>query len=52
VLARFADAGIDVDALAARLQDAGARSFSDSWAALMGVMQAKGTALQGQRASA
>jgi len=35
VLARFTAAGIDLDALAARLQDEGAKSFSDSWSDLM-----------------
>ena len=52
MLARFAEAGIDVDALAARLQEAGARSFADSWNALMDVMETKGAALQGERPSA
>jgi transaldolase len=41
VLARFAEAGIDVDALSARLQEAGARAFADSWNALMAAMEAK-----------
>jgi transaldolase len=41
VLARFADSGIDVDVLAARLQEAGARSFADSWNALMRAMETK-----------
>jgi hypothetical protein len=31
VLAQFAGAGIDVDAMAAQLQDAGAKSFAESW---------------------
>ena len=35
VLARFAEAGIDVLALAARLQDEGARSFVKSWQDLL-----------------
>ena len=38
-----------MDALAARLQEAGARSFADSWKALMDVMETKGAALQGER---
>jgi transaldolase len=42
VLARFAEAGVDVDALAARLQEAGARSFANSWNALMNAMEQKG----------
>ena len=36
VLAQFAKAGIDVDALAAQLQDEGAKSFVKSWNELMG----------------
>ena len=35
VLAQFANAGIDIDALAAQLQDEGAMSFSKSWNDLM-----------------
>ena len=31
VLTRFAEAGIDVDALAEQLQDEGAKSFVKSW---------------------
>jgi transaldolase len=49
VLARFAEAGIDVDALAARLQEAGARSFADSWKALMDAMEAKDGGRAGSR---
>ena len=45
VLAQFAKAGIDVDALAARLQDEGAKSFVSSWNELMKVISAKSTAL-------
>jgi len=41
VLAKFASAGVDVDALAVRLQDEGAKSFVDSWRELMGVIAAK-----------
>ena len=41
VLARFASAGVNVDALAAQLQDEGATSFVDSWRELMGVIAAK-----------
>lgn len=36
VLAEFAGAGIDTDGLAARLQEEGKQSFSDSWRDLMG----------------
>ena len=35
VLAKFAKAGVDIDALAAQLQDEGAASFVKSWEALM-----------------
>ena len=41
VLARFAKAGIDVDALAAQLQDEGAKSFVKSWNELMAVIASK-----------
>jgi transaldolase len=45
VLAQFAKAGIDLDALAARLQDEGAKSFAKSWDELMNVIDSKSTAL-------
>jgi len=45
VLAQFGKAGIDIDALAARLQDEGAASFVKSWNELMGVMASKTAAL-------
>jgi transaldolase len=45
VLAEFAKAGIDVDALATRLQDEGAASFVKSWNDLMAVIAAKSAAL-------
>jgi transaldolase len=41
VLTEFAGAGVDVDALAARLQDEGAASFVKSWNELMGVIASK-----------
>ena len=41
VLAQFAKAGIDADALAAQLQDEGAKSFVKSWNELMSVISAK-----------
>jgi transaldolase len=41
VLAQFAKAGVDVDALAATLQEDGAKSFVKSWNELMGVISAK-----------
>ena len=46
VLAQFAEAGIDVDALAARLQDEGAKSFVSSWEELMSVIASKSAALK------
>jgi transaldolase len=45
VLARFARAGIDVDALASQLQDEGAKSFVGSWQDLMAVIADKSAAL-------
>lgn len=44
-LDQFAKAGIDVDGLAARLQDEGAKSFVNSWNDLMGVIAFKSAAL-------
>jgi transaldolase len=41
VLAQFAKAGVDIDALAAKLQDEGAKSFVKSWEELMKVISAK-----------
>src|SRR5271167_2449164 len=46
VLAEFAKAGIDVDALATRLQDDGAASFVKSWDELMAVIASKSAALE------
>jgi transaldolase len=45
VLAEFGRAGIDVDALAAQLQDEGAKSFVASWNELMAVIASKSAAL-------
>jgi transaldolase len=45
VLGNFAKAGIDVDALAAQLQDGGAKSFVKSWNDLMAVIASKSAAL-------
>jgi transaldolase len=45
-LARFGEDGIDIDALAAQLQDEGAKSFVKSWDELMKVIEAKSEALQ------
>ena len=41
VLARFAELGIDVDVLAAQLQDEGVKSFVKSWNNLMAVITSK-----------
>ena len=46
VLTRFAKAGIDIDTLAARLQDEGARSFVKSWKDLMACIASKSEALK------
>ena len=46
MLAQFAKAGIDIDALAAKLQDEGAKSFVKSWNGLMGVIAAKCSVLE------
>jgi transaldolase len=45
VIAQFTEAGIDVDALAAQLQDEGAASFVKSWNDLMAVISSKNAAL-------
>ncbi len=45
VLAGFAGAGVDVDALAAQLQDEGARSFVKSWNELLECIVSKSQAL-------
>jgi len=50
VLVEFAKAGIDIDALAARLQDEGAKSFVSSWNELMDVIAAKSAALKSANA--
>jgi transaldolase len=46
VLAEFAAAGVDVAALAARLQDEGAAAFVKSWNELLAVIDEKGGALR------
>jgi len=45
VLAQFARAGIDLDALAAQLQEEGAKAFVKSWNDLMEVIASKSAAL-------
>jgi transaldolase len=46
VLEQFAAAGIDIDQLAAKLQDDGAKSFVNSWNDLMNVIASKSDALK------
>jgi len=46
VLMQFAEAGVDIHALAQRLQTEGAESFVQSWNTLMGVISSKSAALK------
>ena len=46
VLSRFAEAGINIDGLAAQLQDEGAQSFVKSWNELMAVVDSTGVLLE------
>ncbi len=46
VLAEFAKVGVDVDALAAQLQEEGAKSFVNSWNELLSVITSKAEALK------
>jgi transaldolase len=46
VLAQFAKAGIDIDALATQLQEEGAKSFVKSWNDLMAVIASKSAQLK------
>jgi transaldolase len=45
VISAFGNAGVDVDALAAKLQDDGAASFVASWNELLAVIASKSAAL-------
>jgi transaldolase len=45
-LKQFAEAGVDIQALAAQLQDEGAKSFVKSWESLMSVIGSKSRALE------
>jgi transaldolase len=45
-LEQFAQAGINVENLAAKLQDEGAKSFVKSWNELLGVIASKSTELR------
>ncbi len=51
VLGQFARAGVDVDALAARLQVEGAESFVRSWDDLMAVISSKSATLRQERSA-
>lgn len=46
VLKKFGQSGINIDALAAQLQDEGAKSFVKSWNDLLQVIDSKGAVLQ------
>ena len=46
VLGDFARAGVDIDALAARLQDEGAKAFVKSWNELLAVLASKADAVK------
>ena len=46
VLAKFARAGINIDAVGANLQEEGAKSFVKSWDELMNVIESKSAALK------
>lgn len=46
VLAQLAQAGVNVDSLAAQLQDEGAKSFVKSWNELLAVIASKSAALK------
>lgn len=46
VLAAFGKAGIDIDALAAKLQDDGATSFDKSWSDLMACIESKSAGMR------
>ena len=51
VLAQFSKAGININDLADRLQDEGAKSFVKSWDELMAVIASKSAALENQKAT-
>jgi transaldolase len=51
VLAQFVKAGVDIDALAAQLQDEGAKSFVKSWNELLEVIDSKSAAIRKALAS-
>ena len=49
MLARFADAGMDIDSLAVQLQEDGAKSFVKSWQDLMACIASKSESLESSR---
>ena len=51
VLGLFTEAGVDIDALAAQLQSAGAESFVKSWNDLLEVISSKTASLDNKRAT-
>lgn len=51
ILARFVDAGADLDRLAIRLQKEGAASFAKSWRDLLGHIDERGARMLGAKAS-
>ena len=46
VLKKFADVGIDIDALGQQLQEEGAKAFVKSWNDLLGVIESKSAVLK------
>ena len=46
LLAQFASAGVNIDALATQLQDEGAKAFVKSWKELMSVIASKSAAMR------
>jgi transaldolase len=46
MLGKFAKAGVDVEKLAATLQDEGAKSFVGSWKELMAVIESKSASIK------
>jgi transaldolase len=51
VIAQFVQAGVDIDALAERLQQEGAQSFTKSWQDLIGCIAAKRAAIPASHAA-
>jgi len=51
VIAQFVQAGVDIDALAERLQQEGAQSFTKSWRDLIGCIAAKRAAMPASHAA-